>query len=93
MWAGTPHRVHVKISPPNNFTNKCFFVYHHTHIVPISALFPFGHLTLMSAPHSAAHHLPAAAIVVVIAVAAAVAIAIAINVAVAANVSSAAACS
>ena len=40
MWEGTPRRVHIKINPPNNLLIK-FFVYDHTHFVPISALLPF----------------------------------------------------
>ena len=94
MWAGIPRSVHIKINPPNNFTNKIFCLWSyplcsHFHFIPIPAA--FSRLTL--APHSAAHHPPAAAVVVVIAAAAAIAIAVAIDVAAATNVSTAAACS
>ena len=95
MWAGTPHRVHVKINPPNNFTKNFFCLSSYPHcshfcFIPISAAFG----CLMPAPHLAAHHLPdAAVVVVVIAIAATVAIALSIDVVAAANNSSTAACS
>ena len=103
MWAGTPYRVHIKINPPCNFTNDFFCLSSYPHcshfrFIPISAacgcLTPAPH---SPTPHWAAHHPPAATIIVLIAADAAVAIAVAIDVAIdvaaTAIVSSAAACS
>ena len=94
MWAQTPHRVNIKINPSNNFTYIFLSIIipphcSHFRFIPFSAAFD----RLMPAPHLAANHLPAAAVVIVITIAATVAIPVAINVAATANVSSAAACS